>query len=168
MRVSLGDLRRHIGHIKGDAGLSTFFFPRRRTSLSRRKRRGPSFIFPSARIPLFSATCLFRTANNQKPPAPRRQQMNSDEVRVNNSHVLMGEMMNVENTHSLTHTHVHSHVFAHWLGSGRGGGAGEGGSAEGQHRLEGAATVSAVFLGAAYSGVLSGEQRCTVSRLSTV
>lgn len=71
--------------------------------------------------------------------------MNSDEVRVNNSHVLMGEMMNVENTHSLTHTCTLTHVCS--LAGIRSGWRGwrRGGSAEGQHRLEGAATVSAVF-----------------------
>lgn len=148
---------------------SAHFLPCRRITLSRRKRRGPSFIFPSVRIPLFSATCLFRTANNQKPPAPRRQRMNSDEVRVNNSHVLMGKMMNVENTRSHTHTHTRTLTHVCSLAGIRTGWRGwVGGSAEGQHRLEGAATVSALFLGAAYSGVLSGEQCCTVSCLSTV
>lgn len=77
--------------------------------------------------------------------------MNSDEVRVNNSHVLMGEMMNVENTRSNTRAHTHTYTHTCLLtgwdqdrmeGLGAGGG---GGSAEGQHRLEGAATVSAVF-----------------------
>lgn len=106
MRVSLGDLRRHIGHIKGDAGLSTFSPVQEDHALTEKATGTEFFIFLPARIPLFSATCLFRTANNQKPPAPRRQQMNSDEVRVNNSHVLMGEMMNVENTRSLSHTHT--------------------------------------------------------------
>lgn len=51
--------------------------------------------------------------------------MNSDEVSVSNPHVLMAEMMNAANTHTHTHTQLDQ--------------------AGGLGRLEGAATVSAVF-----------------------
>ena len=65
--------------------------------------------------------------------------MNSDEVRVNISRVLIAEMMNVGNTDKHTHTHTHTlSVGVLRLGS-------VCGSAVGQHSLETVATVSALF-----------------------
>lgn len=135
MRVSLCDLRKHIEHIWEDTGISTFPV---RTAVTAR-RPGPShvtdsesesraFHIPTVCILLFHATCLFRTTNNQTPAMPRHQQMNSDEVRVNISHVLRAEMINVEHTHTDTHFDSGNSL---WLRSGPaqlGGNCGDSGS----------------------------------------